>query len=90
MADIDWTDPCAVAAALRPAYYQLISGAAAVRIRIENRDVEFAKTSVETLRVEISRLDAACAIKQGMPTTRYAIRAGSRRVVPDDDGFGEI
>lgn len=77
MADIDWTDPCAVAASLRPAYYQLIAGAAAVSIRVENREVTFAKTDVVLLKTEITRLDNACALKQGQNPKRRAIRFGS-------------
>ena len=61
----NWADPCEAVALLRPAYFQLLAGAAAASTRFENREVRFAASDIEKLRNEIGRLEAACAAKRG-------------------------
>ena len=80
---VDWTDPCAKAAALREAYYTLVQGAQEASIRIRNgeheREVAYSKVDLKTLQTEYQLAEAACAQKNGTGGRRFAITAGSRR-----------
>ncbi|MDC7784776.1 hypothetical protein PQJ75_00725 [Rhodoplanes sp. TEM] len=82
MADVDWSDPCARAAALRAAYYAIVGGQGTQRIRFADREVWFTATKIDVLRTELRQAEAECAAKQGVdsPHRRFAIRAGSRRL----------
>lgn len=80
---IDYDDPCAVLAELKPAYYSLIRGEKAVSVRIATgngttKEVTYQKADVATLRGEIARLEAACAKKTGR-SRRFAIISGGCR-----------
>ena len=77
---VDWDDPCARAAALRSAYYDLLAGKREVRIRYRSSDTEddisFAQASTAALQNELRRAEIACAVKQGKRPGQHAIRAG--------------
>ncbi|MGY3588074.1 hypothetical protein [Bradyrhizobium sp. USDA 4350] len=81
----DFSDPCARAAALRDAYFNLISGANESLIRFKGpngeQEVRFGQGKVELLKSEWEAAENACAIQNGGTNThrRYAIRAGARR-----------
>ena len=79
----DWTDPCARAAALREAYYRLLSGETEAQVRVRSGDVDqfvaFHATRIDALKAELMRAEAECAAAQGKPPRRFAIRLGSRR-----------
>ena len=86
MADpINWTDPCARAAALSQAYYELISGSREVEIRTRTLDAEelvrFQAIDLKTLQVEMLKAQSECAASQGLPNTsrRFAIGLTHRR-----------
>lgn len=86
MADpVDWTDPCARAAALREAYFNIIKGGSVSLVRTRaaggEREVRFAKSEQSTLRTEMWAAEDACRAQQGLPKLqrRVAIPAGSRR-----------
>jgi len=87
MALIDWTDPCARAAALRDAYYALISGGKPIEVSYQDggteRSVKYSST-----KLDMSRLWAEyrAAAEECDPTAaeadgrrRYALRGGSLR-----------
>lgn len=75
--DPDWTDPCAVAAWLRPQYYALVSGGTATRIVYAGRDTTYAPTDSDKLLALIRNLESECAAKTGARTgRRRAFRAG--------------
>ncbi|MGF3022648.1 hypothetical protein ACQVP2_07450 [Methylobacterium aquaticum] len=83
MADItmvDLTDPCAAAAALRTAYFALVSGQQEQRIRFKNGDVDedvwFTPTKLDLLRTELSRQESLCAAKTTGRTQRFCFTAG--------------
>jgi hypothetical protein len=74
---VDWTDPCAALAALRPAYYALISGEQVAELRHNGKVIVNHKTKAETLAAEIAKLEIACAASKGEQRgKRFAIRAG--------------
>lgn len=80
----DWTDPCARAEALRSAYYQLLTGASAVKVTIKAndtlQDTEFQKTDMNLLLQALREAEAECAANTpGSTPRRFAIRAGSRK-----------
>ncbi|UDL95498.1 hypothetical protein LGH83_04555 [Lichenihabitans sp. PAMC28606] len=80
---VDWTDPCARAAALTSAYYAILSGDREQRIRTRTleteTDVTFAASNVTVLRDEMIAAQNACDIANGQPDPRrrFAISAGS-------------
>lgn len=86
MSVVDWTDPCARAAALRNAYFSLVSGGSESTIRQRGPDTEqevrFHKSDLSTLRTEMQAAEDACLVAQGMKPVvrRFAITAGSRRL----------
>lgn len=89
---VDFSDPCARYAALRDAYYNLISGAGESLIRYKGpegeREVRFHTVNVNFLRSEMQTAQAECtALTNGTnPNRRFAIRAGARQsgVAPSD------
>lgn len=88
MATVDWTDPCARAAALRTAYYQMLGGQQEIEIRTRTLDAEelvrFAPTDLSKLESELRAAEGECAAQTGgvNPNRRFAITAGSRRKWP--------
>lgn len=83
MADpVDWSDPCAALAALRPVYYALLSGSQAETVEFANaqgaaRRVTYTKVNLAALATEIGRLDGLCAAKTtGSRPRRHAIVGG--------------
>jgi hypothetical protein len=84
----DWTDPCARAAALRSAYYQLLAGETAVRVVIKGGDTlqetEFQRADASQLLAALRVAESECAAAQGGKPRRYAIRGGAAR----GPGFG--
>ena len=83
---VDWTDPCARAAALSKAYYTLLSGGAEVEIRTRTLDAEevvkLQPGNLATLRTEMQDAQDACAALQaGRPqgNKRFAITARFKR-----------
>lgn len=83
---VDWTDPCARAAALREAYFALISGQSEWLVRYRGpegeREVRFQNTNIEVLRSELRDAETACEASGGPAAQRgrrYAIRGGARR-----------
>lgn len=76
-ADPDWTDPCAVAAWLRPQYYALVTGGAATRIVYAGRDTTYTPANADALLALLRTKESECAAKTGAPTLRRrAFRAG--------------
>jgi hypothetical protein len=86
MAAIDWSDPCARAAALWDAYNRLISGQQETDVSYTangvNRRVSFAAASLDRLLNEYRAAENECAAKKGLPVRwrRFAITGGSRRI----------
>ena len=82
---VDYTDPCARAAALRDAYYRLLSGQQEVELRTRTLDAEetvrFASVNLGELLSELRAAEAACAAATGGTNTgrRFAITAGAVR-----------
>ena len=84
---VDWTNPCARAAALRTAYFDLIRGETESAIRQStpegDQEVRYSKPDVERLKRELDAAEAECAASNGAPTPvrarRFAIRGGSLR-----------
>ncbi len=83
---IDWTDPCARAAALSSAYYTLLSGAQEIEIRTRTTEAEelvkFQPAKLDDLRSEMQDAIDECAAKNaGRPlaTKRFAITARHKR-----------
>ena len=82
---VDWLDPCARAAALREAYFRLISGDAEKAIRYKGpqgeREVQLTTADLKSLQQELAKAETEC---KGLtdPTSssrRYAIRGGAMR-----------
>lgn len=85
MAVIDWEDPCAKYAALRNAYYSLLSGGVEILIRYKGpeseEEVRYAATKLDVLKLEMISAQAECSAATGTPNPnrRFAIRGGSQR-----------
>lgn len=79
MAVVDWDDPCARAAALRKAYFEIVRGQSVSLIRVASaggqREVRYTKPELATLRVEMDRAEDECLAAQGLPARprRFAI-----------------
>jgi hypothetical protein len=88
MAAIDWSDPCARAAALWDAYNRLISGQQESDVTYSangvNRRVSYSNANLDRLLNEYRAAENECALLSGKPVRwrRFAITAGSRRVWP--------
>jgi hypothetical protein len=84
MADVDWSDPCAKAAALTGAYYALLQGQQEIEIRTRTLDAEevvrFCPANLDALRSEMQAAASACAKASGQPdpNRRFAITCGGR------------
>ena len=82
---VDWSDPCARAAALAAAYFSMVSGGAIQTIRSRaaggEREVRYHKSEIATLRQEMWRAEDACRETNGeaVRRRRFSITAGSRR-----------
>jgi len=85
---IDWTDACARAAALRDAYFALVSGSKAQSVAYQDagvqRSVTYASSKIDLarLRDEIRAAEEECLTGEPastISTKRYAIRGGSLR-----------
>jgi len=84
MTTIDWTaldydDPCALLAVLRPAYYQLVAGEKETEVTYEGSAYKLHLTSIEQVRSVVRELEQACLAKQGKTPTRFAGVGGYRR-----------
>lgn len=80
MADFNWSDPCAAAAALSAAYYKVLSGGAAESVRFADREVRYTRANLSELRAEKDRMEDACAEQSGNSVRRrFAMTASSRR-----------
>ncbi len=84
MATTNWSDPCARAAALTAAYYQLVSGAQEAEIESKfgegGERVKFSRTDLNTLRAEMQSAQALCdqAAGRAQKPRRSAISLGAR------------
>lgn len=77
--DVDWSDPCARAEALRKSYYDIVSGLER-RVRFGDREVWYSEQNLGDLKKELRLAEEQCAAKNGDRPRRYAIRAGSRTI----------
>lgn len=77
--DVDWSDPCAAAAALRPYYFRALAGGAEVSIRFDDRSVTYSQANLTELRARLEGFEEACAKLQGGTRRRFAITVGTRR-----------
>lgn len=63
---LDYSDPCALLAALRPAYYRLLAGEADFEIEgTDRRRLRFAQTDIKGLAAVIRDLEGQCSAKAG-------------------------
>lgn len=69
---VDWANPCEAYAAVRTAYYDVLTGKGAQRLRFKSgeseRDVTFNTSNIGALREEMSRLQMECARVSGAST----------------------
>jgi hypothetical protein len=81
---IDWTDPCQRAAALRNAYYDLLSGSMETLVRNKGPDGEresrYAQADIARLKAELDAAEEACLLASGQSPAprRHAITLGAR------------
>ena len=80
---VDYDDPCALLALMRPAYYALLGGSKAETVKFssangQTREVTYARTNITALRAEVRQLESACTAKSSGRSRRFAIRAGGR------------
>lgn len=83
---VDWSDPCARYAALRDAFYNLLTAGSGAETLIRTRgpegeqEVRYGKHDLAILQTEMNAAKVACDLSNGINTTgRYAIRAGAPR-----------
>lgn len=82
---VDWDDPCARYAALRDAYYSLLSGGTETLIRrkgpMGEEEVRYGVAKLEVLKLEMIAAQAECSAQNGTPNPnrRFAIRGGAQR-----------
>ena len=83
---VDWTDPCARAAALRDAYYRMVSGQQETEIRTRTLDAEemvrFGPGNLDALRNDLSAAETECLAKlagQAVSPKRFAIGLRHKR-----------
>lgn len=85
MAVVDWTNPCARAAALRNAYYRVISGDQEAEIETRTGEaqerVKFSRVDAERLKAEWQAAEDECQRANGVTPAprRSAIRLGAAR-----------
>ncbi len=75
---VDWSDPCAALAALRPAYYEVLSGKGVASVQFMDRTVTYSRADLKSLLSEIRRLEGLCPSTPGGQRRRFAITAGTR------------
>ncbi len=75
MADPDWTDPCAVAAWLKPQLYKVAAGQGTVQVRHGDNFVEYGAANLQTLQSLYLQASSDCAKKTGAPGRRRAFVA---------------
>lgn len=82
---VDWSDPCARAAALSQAYYNTLAGNGETLIRIKGpegeQEVRYHAQDLATLKTEMVSAQAECAASTSgvNPNRRFAIRGGAKR-----------
>lgn len=82
---VNWEDPCARYAALRDAYYSLLSGGTETLIRrkgpVGEEEVRYGAAKLDVLKLEMIAAQAECAASTGAdnPNRRFAIRGGAQR-----------
>jgi len=79
---IDYDNPCAVLAVMKPRYYQMVAGASAQTVTFEagngtNKTVIFHKSDLERFGALIAKLEQECRAASGKKM-RFAVRAGGR------------
>jgi hypothetical protein len=85
---VDWEDPCARYAALRDAYYAVLSSGSETLIKYKGpegeREVRCHAQDLSWLLKEMQAAQDQCAIKNNLspPNRRFAIRAGTQRRHP--------
>lgn len=87
MSDVNWSDPCARAEALRNAYYEALAGGTSRRVRFRAGDNEqevqqsISGGTLADLRKAMWEAEDECRASQGLEPLRrrVVIRAGSRR-----------
>lgn len=63
---LDYSDPCALLAKLRPAYYRLLAGEAEEEIEgTDRRRLRLQRGDIKGLAAVIADLEAQCAAKSG-------------------------
>lgn len=75
---LDYDDPCALLAALRPARMRLIAGSAVTEVRqSDGRMMKLEKGDLDALGRLVAQLEDECRVKQGLRRQRHAATAGS-------------
>lgn len=72
-------DPCEALAALRPAFMKARVSGIVKEVKFRDRAVVYGETSLTEFKALISELETECAIKNGGPRKRQALKAGVRR-----------
>lgn len=77
---VDYGDPCAVLAVLRPAYYALLGGSQAQEVEFRSgngtaRRIRYSSANIAALKAEIADLEIKCASRGGQ-RRRHVIIAG--------------
>lgn len=78
---VDYDNPCAVLALLKPAYYALIAGSKEQEVEFQSqggvkRRVRYTTASIPLLKTEIAELETKCAARGGSRPRRFAITGG--------------
>lgn len=80
MADIwdtlDYDDPCATLAVLRPVYYRLLAGQKVVELQHGDTSTRFDQTNLTQLAEQVRQLTSACKAATTGKTQRHATIAG--------------
>lgn len=72
---VDWSDPCAALAALRPQYYAVLGGSRR-RVKFDDREVEYHPGNAPELARVIARLEEECSARTGQGRRRFAMQLG--------------
>src|SRR5262249_18569308 len=77
---VDWTDPCARAAALREAYFDLLAGRSAAVIRYRQleheREVRYRPIDRSVLLLELKAAENQCSGCRGIHTLKLSSTKG--------------